>query len=157
MGTLVTIMLAGLLTSIPQSDAAPTRLLDAVSLLRQSASGIQVALGPPVRTTTVPAGDFQLPMGGYSRLYQHHDATIDVDFANERSTTVRVSFSDSAAAPRTYAAALEAVGLRADSPPDLTRRSFREWKSLDGYVVQVVADPSADHIDVVVLSVDATP
>ncbi|HEX6079757.1 MAG TPA: hypothetical protein VF197_09000 [Methylomirabilota bacterium] len=156
MGALATIMLAGLLTAIPQSDPAPTRLVDAVSLLRQSAAGIQVTLGPPVRTRAVPPGDFQLPMGGYARLYRHHGATIDVDFANERSTTIRVSFLHSAAAPRTYEAALEAIGLRADSPPDLARRSFHEWQSLDGYVVQVVADASADHIDAVVLSLEAT-
>ena len=157
MGAFATIMLAGLLTAIPQSDEAPTCLVDAVSLLQQSAAGLQVALGPPVRSRAVPAGDFQLPMGGYSRLYQRHDATIDVDFAEERSTTVRVSFLDSAAAPKTYEAALEAVGLRSDVPPDLVRRSFHEWQSLDGYVVQVVADPSAHHIDVVVLSVYSTP
>jgi hypothetical protein len=157
MGTLATIMLAGLLTAIPQPDGTPTRLVDAVSLLRQSAAGIQMALGAPVRTKAVPPGDFQLPMGGYSRMYRFHDATIDVDFANERSTTVRVSFLAPAVAPRTYEAALEVVGLRADSPPDLARRSFHEWQSRDGYVVQVVADPSADHIDAVVLSLDSTP
>ncbi len=158
MSTFATIMLAGLLTTaIPQSGDSPTRLVDAVSLLRQSAAGIQVTLGRPVRTRSVPPGDFQLPKGGYSRLYQRHDATIDVDFASGRSTTVRVSFLDSPVAPKTYKAALEAVGLRSDYPPDLVRRSFHEWQSLDGYVVQVVATPGADHIETVVLSVYPTP
>jgi hypothetical protein len=157
MGTFATIMLAGLLTAIPQSDGSSARLVDAVSLLRQSAAGIQATLGAPVRTRAVPAGDFQLPQGGYAHLYQRHDATIDVDFANERSTRVRVSFLDAAGAPRTYEAALEAVGLRSDAPADLVRRSFQEWHRLDGLVVQVLADPGANHIDEVVVSVDATP
>jgi len=157
MGTFAAFMLAGLLTATPQSDQASTRFVDAVPLLRQSAAGIQATLGPPVRTQAVPPGDFQLPMGGYSRLYQRHDATIDVDFANEHSTTVRVSFLNSLVAPKTYKAALEAVGLRTDSPPDLETRSFHEWQSLDGYVVQIVAAPGADHIEIVVLSVGSTP
>ena len=157
MGAFATIMLAGLLTAIPQSDESPTRLVNAVSLLRQSAAGIQATLGAPVHTRAVPVGDFQLPNGGFAHLYQRPDATIDVDFANERSTMVRVSFLGSAGAPRTYEAALEAVGLRSDAPADLVRRSFHEWHRLDGLVVQVLADPSADHIDVVVLSIDATP
>jgi len=86
-------------------------------------------------------------------LYFDHD----VDFANEHSTTVRVSFLNSLVAPKTYKAALEAVGLRTDSPPDLETRSFHEWQSLDGYVVQIVAAPGADHIEIVVLSVGSTP
>ncbi len=157
MGTFATIMLAGLLIGIPQSEETPTRLVDAASLLRQSAAGVQATLGAPVRTRAVPAGDFLLPKGGYAHLYQRHDATIDVDFANERSTTVRVSFPEGAGAPRTYEAALRAVGLRSDAPANLVRRSFHEWRDLDGYVVQVVADPSADHIAEVVLSVASTP
>ena len=158
MGTFAAFMLAGLLTATPRSDQASTRFVDAVPLSRQSAAEeFRRLLGRPSARRPCRPGDFQLPMGGYSRLYQRHNATIDVDFANEHGATVRVSFLNSLVAPKTYKAALEAVGLRTDSPPDLETRSFHEWQSLNGCVVQIVAAPGADHIEIVVLSVGSTP
>jgi hypothetical protein len=99
-------------------------------------------------------GDFHLPDGGTSRVYAGHGTRIDIDFEQERSTTVVIAFPDAAVVPRTYEAALEAVNLRSGPRPDMVRRDRREWHNLDGYFVRVIdAYPTLDHIDAIVLSV----
>lgn len=152
------LLLVGLLAAVPEPLAATQPIIDGATVLQQSPAAIQASLGRPIRTKVVPPGDFQLPKGGTLRVYTAHGTRIDVDFEEERSTTVAIAFADPAAAPRSYEAALEAVNLRSSSPPALIRRDRREWRTLDGYFVQVIAAyPALDHIDTIVLSVHPLP
>jgi hypothetical protein len=155
---LAELLLLGLLAGMPAPARATPPIIDAPTVLQQSPAAIQATLGRPIRTKTVPPGDFQLPDGGTSRVYAGHGAWIDIDFEQERSTTLVIVFPDAAAAPRTYEAALEAVNLRSGPRPDMVLRDRREWHNLDGYFVRVIAAyPTLDHIDAIVLSVHPLP
>jgi len=155
---LAELLFLGLLAATPEQAGATPPIIDAPTVLQRSPATIQATLGRPIRTKTVPAGDFHLPEGGTSRLYAGHGTRIDIDFEKERSTTVVIVFPDAAVAPRTYEAALEAVNLRSGPRPDVIRRDRREWHNLDGYFVRVIAAyPTLDHIDAIVLSIHPLP
>lgn len=158
MRTLARILVLGLLAFTPEPAAAAPPIIDAPAVLQRSPAAVQAALGRPLRTRTVPPGDFQLPAGGASRAYGAPGTRIEVDFENERSTTVVIAFPDAAVAPRTYEAALEAINLPSGPRPDLIRRDRREWRDLGGYFVQVIAAyPGLDRIDAIILSVHPLP
>jgi hypothetical protein len=158
MRTLAKLLVLGLLAFTPELAGAAPPILDAPAVLQRSPAAVQATLGRPIRTRTVPPGDFQLPAGGSSRAYGAHGTRIDVDFENERSTTVVIAFPDAAVAPRTYEAALEAINLPSGPRPDLIRRDRREWHDLGGYFVQVIAAyPGLDRIDAIILSVHPLP
>lgn len=152
------LLFVGLLAAMPEPSSATQPIIDGPTILQQSPVAIQASLGRPIRTKVVPPGDFQLPEGGTLRVYTGRGARIDVDFENERSTTVVIAFADPAVAPRSYEEALEAVNLRSGSRPDLIGRDRRAWRTLDGYFVQVIAAyPALDRIDTIVLSVHPLP
>lgn len=151
-------MILALLTAVPGAAAAGSPLLDAPAILQQSPSTIQTVLGRPVGSRTVAPGDVHLPGGGTARAYVGRGMRIDVDFERERSTTVVIAFPDATLAPRSYEAALEAVNLPAGPRPDLVRHDRREWRSLEGYFVQVIAAyPALDRIDAIILSARPLP
>ena len=154
---LVELLLLGLVATTPeQVGAAP--IIDGPTVLQRSPAAIQASLGRPIRTRAVAPGDFHLPEGGTSRVYDGPGARIDIDFEKERSTTVTIAFPDIDAAPRTYEAALRAVNLPSGPRPDVIGRDHREWHNLDGYFVRVIAAyPTLDHIDAVILSVHPLP
>ena len=152
------LLFIGMLAIVPDRAGATPPIIDGPTVLERSPAAIQASLGRPIRTKTVPPGDFQLPEGGTLRVYAGHGTRIDVDFEKERSTTVVVAFPDAATAPKTYEAALEAVNLPSGPRPDLVRRDSREWHNLDGYFVKVIAAyPTLDHIDAIILSVHPLP
>jgi hypothetical protein len=154
---LVELLLLGLVATTPEA-AATTPIIDGPTVLERSPAAIQASLGRPLRTQVVAPGDFHLPNGGTSRIYGGASARIDVAFEKERSTTVTVAFPDTAAAPRTYEAALQAVNLPSGPRPDVIRRDHREWHNLHGYHVRVIAAYAAlDHIDAIILSVHPLP
>jgi hypothetical protein len=158
MRAIAELLFLGLLAAVPAGAGATEPIIDAATVLERSPAAIQASLGRPVRTKVVPPGDFHLPAGGTLRVYSGQGTRIDVDFANERATTVAIAFADPAVAPRSYEAALEAVSLRPGSQPDLIRRDRREWRNLDGYFVRVIAAyPTLDHIDTIVLSIHPLP
>lgn len=158
MRRLAELLVLGVLVVAPAQAGATSPIIDGPTVLQQSPAGVEATLGRPVRTKTVPPGDFLLPEGGTSRVYAGRGTRIDVDFEGERSTTVVIAFPDAAVAPRTYEAALAAVNLRSGPRPDLVRRDRREWHNLDGYFVRVIAAyPALDHIDAIVLSVHPLP
>lgn len=147
-----------LLAGMPTGAGAAPAIIDGPTVLQRSPAAIQATLGQPIRTKTVPPGDFRLPDGGASHVYAGHGTRIDIDFEKDRSTTVVIAFPDAAIAPRTYEAALEAVNLPAGPRPDLVRRDSREWHNLAGYFVKVIAAyPTLDHIDAIILSVHPLP
>lgn len=157
MNGLMELLLLGLLAAAPE-QAGATPIIDGPTVLQRSPAAVQATLGRPIRTKAVPSGDVHLPDGGTSRVYAGHGTRIDIDFEKERSTTVVIVFPDVTMAPRTYEAALEAVNLPSGPAPDLIRRDRREWHSLEGYFVRVIAAyPSLDHIDAIVLSVHPLP
>lgn len=151
------LLLVGLLAATAER-AETTPIIDGPTVLQRSPAAIQASLGRPIRTKAVPSGDVHLPDGGTSRVYGGPGTRIDIDFENERSTTVVIVFPDITVAPRTYEAALEAVNLPSGARPDLIRRDHREWHNLDGYFVRVIAAyPALDRIDTIVLSVHPLP
>ncbi len=155
---LAELLFLGLLAATPEQKGATPPIIDAPTVLHRSPATIQATLGRPIRTKTVPPGDFHLPEGGTSRVYAGHGTRIDIDFEKERSTTVVIVFPDAAVAPRTYEAALESVNLRSGPRPDMIRRDRREWHNLHGYFVRVIAAyPTLDHIDAIVLSIHPLP
>lgn len=145
------LLVVGLLVAGPATVPAASLILDGSSVLEQSPTAIQASLGSPIRTRTVPPGDFRLPAGGVSRAYWGHGMRIDIDFERDRATTVVIGFPDDAIGPRTFEAALEAINLPPCPQPDLVMRDSREWHNLHGYYVRVVA--SRDRIDSIILSV----
>lgn len=153
------LLFLGLITTMPDGAGATTPILDGPTVLEQSPAAIQASLGRPVRTKTVPPGDFRLPKGGMARVYTGRGTQIDVDFVEERSTTVVVAFPDASVAPKTYEAALEAVNLRPGPPADVVSRDSREWHGLGGYyfVRVIAAYPALDHIDAIILSIHPLP
>ena len=154
---LAELLLLGLLAGTPEG-AGTTPIIDGPTVLQRSPAAIQASLGRPIRTKAVPSGDVHLPDGGTSRVYDGDGMRIDIDFEKDRSTTVVIAFPDRTKAPRTYAAALEAVNLPSGPAPDLIRRDRREWHNLEGYFVRVIAAyPTLDHIDAIVLSVHPLP
>ncbi|HSE04710.1 MAG TPA: hypothetical protein VLK35_11210 [Methylomirabilota bacterium] len=153
-----TLLMLGLLAGTADQTGAASPIINAPTVLQQSPAAIQASLGRPIRTKTVAPGDVHLPEGGTSRAYTAHGTRIDIDFEQERSTTVVIVFPDASLAPRTYEAALEAVNLRSGPRPDMVRRDRREWHNLDGYFVRVIAAyPALDHIDAIVLSTHPLP
>jgi hypothetical protein len=151
------LLLLGLLVATP-AQAGTTRIIDGPTVLQRSPAAVQATLGRPIRTKAVPSGDVHLPEGGTSRVYAGHGMRIDVDFEQDRSTTIVIAFPDITMAPRTYEAALEAVNLPSGPAPDLIRRDRREWRNLEGYFVRVIAAyPTLDRIDAIVLSVHPLP
>ena len=133
-------------------------IIDGSAVLRQSPADLQALLGQPVRSRRVPPGDFRLPQGGMSRVYRGQGARIDVDFEQERSTTVMIEFRDRSIAPRTYEEALEAVNLPYDPLPDFATHDSQEWHGLQGYFVRVIAaSPALERIDTIILSVHPLP
>ena len=158
MRRLAKFVLLGLLAGMPDGAGAAPAIIDGPTVLHRSPAALQATLGRPIRTKAVPPGDFLLPGGGTSRVYAGHGTQIDVDFEQERSTTVVIAFPDAVMAPRSYEAALEAVNLPSDPRPDLVRRDSREWHNLGGYFVKVIAAyPTLDHIDAIILSVHPLP
>lgn len=154
---LMELLLLGLLVATP-AQAGTTRIIDGPTVLQRSPAAVQATLGRPIRTKAVPSGDVHLPEGGTSRVYAGHGMRIDVDFEQDRSTTIVIAFPDITMAPRTYEAALEAVNLPSGPAPDLIRRDRREWRNLEGYFVRVIAAyPTLDRIDAIVLSVHPLP
>ena len=154
---LMELLLLGLLVATP-AQAGTTRIIDGPTVLQRSPAAVQATLGRPIRTKAVPSGDVHLPDGGTSRVYAGHGMRIDVDFEQDRSTTIVIAFPDITMAPRTYEAALEAVNLPSGPAPDLIRRDRREWRNLEGYFVRVIAAyPTLDRIDAIVLSVHPLP
>ena len=155
--TLLGIVL-GTSPGVAPAEAPRAAIVDGAAVLQQSPVEIEASLGQPVRSRAVPPGDFRLPAGGTSRVYRERGLRIDVDFERERSTMVMIEFPDRAIAPRTYAAALEAVNLPSSPPPDLVTRDSREWHNLQGYFVRVIAAyPTLDRIDTIILSVHPLP
>ena len=133
-------------------------IVDGSAVLRQTPADLQALLGQPVRSRRVPPGDFRLPGGGMSRVYRGQGTRIDVDFEQERSTTVMIEFPDRAIAPRTYEEALEAVNLPYDPLPDFATHDSQEWHDLQGYFVRVIAaSPALERIDTIILSVHPLP
>jgi hypothetical protein len=154
---LMELLLLGLLVATP-AQAGTTRIIDGPTVLQRSPAAVQATLGRPIRTKAVLSGDVHLPEGGTSRVYAGHGMRIDVDFEQDRSTTIVIAFPDITMAPRTYEAALEAVNLPSGPAPDLIRRDRREWRNLEGYSVRVIAAyPTLDRIDAIVLSVHPLP
>lgn len=153
------LLFLGLMTAMPDGAGATPPIIDGPTVLERSPAAIQASLGEPVRTKTVPPGDFRLPDGGMARVYTGRGTQIDVDFVGERSTTVVIVFPDATVAPRTYEAALEAVNLRPGPPPDVVTRDSREWHGLGGYyfVRVIAAYPALDHIDAIILSIHPLP
>ena len=149
----------GLMTAMQYGVGATPPIIYGPTVLERSPAAIQASLGRPVRTKTVPPGDFRLPDGGMARVYTGRGTQIDVDFVEERSTTVVVAFPDATVAPKTYEAALEAVNLRPGPPPDVVSRDSREWHGLGGYyfVRVIAAYPALDHIDAIILSIHPLP
>lgn len=156
---LAELVLLGVLATTPAQAEATQPVIDAPTVLERSPAAIQASLGRPVRTQAVPRGDFRMPEGGTARVYAAPGTRIDVDFEQERATTVVVAFFDIATAPKTYEAALAAVNLRPGPAPALVRRDSREWHHLEGhYFVRVIAAyPALDHIDAIILSVRPLP
>jgi hypothetical protein len=159
MGRFVELLFLGLMSAMPDPAGATQPIIDGPMVLERSPAVIQASLGRPVRTKTVPPGDFRLPDGGMSRVYTGRGTQIDIEFARERSTTVVVAFPDASVAPRTYEAALEAVNLRPGPSADVVSRDSREWHRLGGsYFVRVIAAyPALDHIDAIILSIHPLP
>jgi hypothetical protein len=159
MGRIVELVVLGLMIAMPGLAGATPPIIDGPAVLERSPAAIQASLGRPVRTKSVPPGDFRLSQGGMLRLYTVRGIQIDVEFEGEQSTTMVVAFSDAPVAPKTYEAALEAVNLRPGPRPDVVSRDSREWHGLAGhYFVRVIAAyPAIDHIDAIIVSIHPLP
>src|SRR5512134_722393 len=85
---LAELVLLGVLATTPAQAEATQPVIDAPTVLERSPAAIQASLGRPVRTQAVPRGDFRMPEGGTARVYAAPGTRIDVDFEQERATTV---------------------------------------------------------------------
>src|SRR6266545_497124 len=61
------LLFLGLMTAMPDRAGATPPIIDGPTVLERSPAAIQASLGEPVRTKTVPPGDFRLRDGGMSR------------------------------------------------------------------------------------------